>query len=74
MNLYNPFKWHIVKDNNDTYYIRKLTFLSGYAYLDIEDNFEWSSYTYHNARYDSFDQAFKRFNDTINKSFTKVYP
>jgi len=72
--MYNPFKWHIVKDNNDIYYIRKLNFLIGYVYLDKIENYDWSSYSYKSAQYESFEQALERFNDKINKTFTKVYP
>jgi hypothetical protein len=74
--MYNPFKWHIVKDNNDVYYIRKLCPVFGWEYLDRDpsENFAWWSSNCKCAQYKSFEQALERFNTSVNKTFTKVYP
>lgn len=39
MKFYNPFKWHIVKDESNNYWVRSLSIL-GWRWLD-EDNYSW---------------------------------
>ena len=39
MKFYNPFKWHIVKDKNNNYWVRSLSII-GWRWLD-EENYSW---------------------------------
>jgi len=42
MKFYNPFKWHIVKNDNEQYAVRRWGFL-GCDYVDLGDtDYTWS--------------------------------
>lgn len=41
MNIYNPFKPHIVKNDNGTYSVRKLDLIRGWMKLDANADSFW---------------------------------
>jgi hypothetical protein len=77
--MYNPFKWHIVKDNIiDKYYVRRLNpflfWLIGYSYLDRDSAYEWGVQNRSYCAFNSLDDAIIKYNKVLKGTFTKVYP